>query len=159
VWGYPFPQLQVVAIKLLSIHQANGPSERDWSGRGITKSKLRNKMSGPKHDKVHNVRQWLQTKADKVARAFGNRYGPPEFDLHAICKLAPEFPGPPVAYSWESSMSAEREKDFEREFAEESDDEEGSVSELDTDDEFQEPDQQSDQCLDVGSDTDSDWEP
>ena len=62
LWGYPFPNLQVLAVRLSSTHQGNGPSERDWSGRSVSKSKLRNKMGGSKHDKVHNVRQWLKEK-------------------------------------------------------------------------------------------------
>ena len=72
-WGYPFPELQQVACRVCGLGQGNGPSERDWSNRTVTKTKIRNKMGGPTHDNLHNVREFLKDQVTKLRPTVGCR--------------------------------------------------------------------------------------
>ena len=55
-WGYTFPNLQILAARLSSMHQGNGPAERDWSDKDAIKTKRRNRLGPEKMNKQQNVR-------------------------------------------------------------------------------------------------------
>jgi len=152
VWGYQFPHLQVVAKRLSAIHQGNGPAERDWSGRDFTKPKRRNRLSAIKHDKAHNVRVWLNVKAEKLAAVCQPRYGAVDFTKRERSGIAKLFPGPAKNdFVWHSNLQATAAKEFNDEFDYESE------CESDSSDDKHDVNVESEES-ESASDNESDWE-
>jgi hypothetical protein len=153
VWGYCLPLLSKVACRLLSMHQGNGPAERDWSSRGMIKSKLRNRLSGNKHDKAHHVRQWLKEKVQKLKPQTGCRYGKPDLSGQESSSdgVGSKFPGAPEDFFWRTCVGEADAKTIEVELALDSDE--------DLTDEESETQGRCDSEEEFSSDADEGWEP